>query len=140
VGTMFNVNKMVDGTIGRKLSMQEHGKFFIWAVMNGICEEFISRGFFMYEFLYVGHTSQFVANFGQAFIFGFWHYHGIPSGLTGVALTFIYGFIMGLLWEYGDGLLLPIIAHSMADYFIFAVVVRKRKLATTEKEENAKND
>jgi hypothetical protein len=29
------------------------------------------------------------------------------------------------MFAYGGGLLLPIVAHSVADYFIFAVIARK---------------
>ena len=48
----------------------------------------------------------------------------IPSGWTGVGLTFVYGLAMGFLLEYGGGSLLPIVAHTIADYFIFAVIAR----------------
>jgi membrane protease YdiL (CAAX protease family) len=67
------------------------------------------------------------SNIWQAAIFGIWHYHGIPSGLPGVALTFVYGLVMGLLMDYGGGLLLPILAHSIADYFIFVVIARQQQ-------------
>jgi hypothetical protein len=35
---------------------------------------------------------------------------------------------MGFLLEYGGGSLLPIVAHTIADYFIFAVIARQGKL------------
>ena len=125
-GSHSGVNAMVHDTIGRQLTISEHLRIFGFAVLNAICEELISRGFFMYELLHVGQTSKLQANLGQAIAFGIWHYHGIPSGMIGVCLTFVYGFVMGILWEYGGGLLLPIMAHSIADYFIFSVIVRNK--------------
>jgi hypothetical protein len=49
--------------------------------------------------------------------------------MTGVALTFVYGYIMGLLKEtIGEGgLLLPIIVHTVADYYIFTTIARQSK-------------
>ncbi len=35
------------------------------------------------------------------------------------------GNIMGLLHQHGQGLLLPMVANSTADYFIFAVIARQ---------------
>ena len=58
--------------------------------------------------------------------FGAAHWHGIPSGPLGVGLTFVYGLLMGLLHEWCGGLLLPVAAHTLADYYIFAVIARKQ--------------
>ena len=127
-GDHSEVNAMVESSIGRSLTLKEHIKILSLAVLNAVCEEVVSRGFFMYEFLHVGHTSTWGANLGQAIAFGIWHYHGIPSGITGVLLTFVYGLMMGWLYEYGGGLFLPILAHSIADYFIFSVIVRRKEL------------
>lgn len=57
--------------------------------------------------------------------FGAAHWNGIPSGPLGVGLTFIYGILMGLLHEWNGGLLLPVVAHTIADYYILAVIARK---------------
>lgn len=119
------VNKMVRQSVGRRLNTREHASLAAFAVANAICEEGLSRGFFYQELVSGGGLSHGQANVVQAAAFGLWHYHGIPSGATGVILTFAYGWIMGVVCEYGGGLLLPIIAHSVADYFIFAVVARQ---------------
>jgi membrane protease YdiL (CAAX protease family) len=79
----------------------------------------------MHELARRGNLLSLHANVLQAISFGIWHFHGIPSGWTGVGLAFVYGLAMGFMFEYGGGLLLPIVAHSVADYFIFAVIARK---------------
>ena len=118
------VHALVDSSVGRSLTRREHLKLLGLAIVNAACEEISSRGFWKAEF-YRYSSSMVQANLAQAITFGWWHYHGIPSGWTGVALTFVYGGIMGLLQDYYGGLLLPIVAHSMADYFIFAVIARR---------------
>ena len=39
-------------------------------------------------------------------------------------MTFVYGLLMGVLHEWFGGLAVPVLAHTVADYFIFAVIVR----------------
>jgi membrane protease YdiL (CAAX protease family) len=118
------VHAWVDDSVGRSLSRREHFFLLVVAEINAACEEISSRGFWKNEFFL--HTNSIQqANLLQAAAFGWWHYHGIPSGWTGVGLTFVYGLIMGLLQDYYGGLLVPILAHTIADYFIFAVIARK---------------
>lgn len=124
-GNHEGVEAMVKNSIGRQIGISEHMKLACFAFGNSICEELISRGFFYFEFVQSAKMSSNAANIAQAVAFGIWHYNGIPSGFTGVGLTFVYGLMMGALREYGGGLLLPILAHTVADYFIFSVVVRK---------------
>jgi membrane protease YdiL (CAAX protease family) len=127
-GDHRGVNEMVETSIHRSLSFTEHVQILSLAFLNAICEETTSRFFWMAEFQkYTG--SSIRSNFLQAVVFGMWHYHGIPSGLAGVALTFIYGGIMGLLYHYGQGILLPVIAHAISDYYIFASVARQKAFA-----------
>jgi membrane protease YdiL (CAAX protease family) len=127
-GEHKGVYRMVQPTMNRRLTYQEHLKLLIMAVINATCEEVSSRGFWMSEFSKVT-SSPTTANFFQALAFGVWHYDGgIPSGWIGVALKFTYGFIMGLLAQFYDGqLVIPIIAHAMADYFIFAFLARRQE-------------
>lgn len=119
--THEGVHAWVDDSVGRSLSRREHVTLLGLACINALCEEISSRGVWKSEFL--RYTDW--ANVLQAAVFGWWHYHGIPSGWTGVGLTFVYGFLMGLLQDYYGGLLVPIIAHTIADYFIFAVIARR---------------
>lgn len=117
---------MVKDTCGRSLSLQEHVRILGLAFVNGACEEVTSRFFWMTEFEV--YLSPFQANIAQAAVFGIWHYHGIPSGLTGVGLTFVYGGIMGYLYQYyGEGLCLPIVTHGVVDYYIFTIIARQKK-------------
>lgn len=150
-GDHSGVNRMVQSTSGRKLTFDERCQFATLAILNATCEEITSRWFWWQEFqLYYpfhipvqhqihGHspsssstTSSLLAipNLAQATIFGVWHYYGIPSGIPGVALTFVYGWLMGVLMvEVGDGgLCLPIIAHAIADYYLFSSVARGKAL------------
>ena len=121
------VTDMVKSTMGRTLSTKEHVQLAIMAFLNASAEEMTSRGFWLNEFITRGNAMSFhQANLCQAVSFGVWHYHGIPSGITGVALTTLYGYIMGTLYQHGHGLCLPIVCHSIADYFIFAVIARRK--------------
>mmetsp|Transcript_39567 Transcript_39567/g.80726 ORF Transcript_39567/g.80726 Transcript_39567/m.80726 type:complete len:281 (+) Transcript_39567:38-880(+) len=124
-GDHAGMNATAEVSIGRQLGVAEHIQLVLFALGNAICEELVSRGFFFHLFLTDGHLSKNSANLLQAAAFGVWHYHGVPSGMSGVFLTFIYGWLMGELMLHGNGLYLPILAHSIADYFIFTVVLRQ---------------
>ena len=124
-GDHSGVNDMVKDTHGRSLSLPEHVRILGLAFVNGACEEITSRFFWMAEFEV--YMSPLQANIAQAALFGIWHYHGIPSGWTGVGLTFVYGGIMGYLYQYGEGLFLPIVTHGIADYYIFTMIARRKK-------------
>jgi membrane protease YdiL (CAAX protease family) len=120
------VRAWVDDSVGRSLSGREHFSLLGMALVNASCEEVSSRGFWKREFLRSTGATVHSANWLQAAAFGWWHYRGIPSGWAGVGLTFVYGFIMGLLQDHYGGLLVPILAHTIADYFIFSVIARKK--------------
>lgn len=125
-GDHASLHRLVDNSVDRPLTMVEHGGLALLALGNAVFEEGVSRGFFMFELRQRGQLSPHMANLVQAAAFGLWHYHGIPSGIAGVGLTFIYGGLMGLLHSFGGGMLLPIIAHSIADYFIFVFIARQQ--------------
>lgn len=94
------------------------------AVANGIAEESVFRGLFLPRLAKSG-LGDLKANLSQAISFGIFHWNGIPSGPSGVALTFVYGAVMGWLFQICGGLGAPVLAHSAADFFIFAVLVRR---------------
>lgn len=134
-GAHEGVHRMVEGTIQRKLSAQEHLNLVAWSFVNALCEEATSRGFNRWEFNFVCETEVkikvgpmlvYASNLWQSTSFGLAHFYGVPSGWTGVALTFVYGLIMGILQDVGDGLLYPILTHTVADYFIFSQIARRR--------------
>jgi len=124
------VQRMVSPTLGRSLSVREHARLLALAVANALCEECTARGFWRHEMECTAKLMlSWQSNAAQAIVFGAWHYYGIPSGWTGVALTTVYGGIMGYLADLqpSTGLWLPILAHSIADYYIFAVIARQKK-------------
>lgn len=123
-GDHSGIHGMVRGTVGRSLEWREHVRLAGLALGNAFCEEVVSRGFFFHEFAATGGLSPAVANVAQSISFGLWHYRGIPSGWVGVGLTFVYGLIMGALFLHGGGMALPILAHTIADYFIFTTIAR----------------
>ena len=94
------------------------------AAGNALCEEAEFRGLFMSELEAVGWSIS-VSNIIQSISFGIAHWHGVPSGATGVFLTFVYGIVMGLMRTYGNGILIPVLCHAIADFFIFTVIARK---------------
>jgi membrane protease YdiL (CAAX protease family) len=128
------LDSMLQPTMGRSLNTIEHIQLIFLALLNAICEEFACRGFWRYELELTANCTKLQSNMVQGIIFGLWHYFGIPGGWTGVALTTVYGWIMGYLsdWTLTDdeattttGLIIPIITHSIADYYIFTVLARQ---------------
>lgn len=133
------LNKLLQPTYGRQLQLREHIQLAILALLNAICEECTSRGFWRHELEVTAGCTKFQSNLLQGTIFGIWHYFGIPNGWTGVGLTTLYGWIMGYLSDWiiathavldgseqiSTGLLFPILTHSIADYYIFTVMARQ---------------
>lgn len=114
-------------TLSSKFSFREEIELLSLAAANAFCEECTSRGFWRIAFAETAGLSWEYANFGQALVFGAWHFRGVPSGWSGVGLTFVYGLMMGLFADWSGGaLLLPILTHTMADYYIFSVIVRRK--------------
>ncbi len=134
-GAHEGVHRMVKGTISRSLTTPEHMMLLAWSLVNALCEEMSSRGFNRWEFAILqGATSsigksdvlQDPSNIWQAASFGFVHFYGVPSGWSGVLLTFLYGWLLGVLHDAGGGLLYPILTHTVADYFIFSQIARRQ--------------
>jgi membrane protease YdiL (CAAX protease family) len=93
-----------------------------FAVINSIYEEGIFRSIFL------GYLNQLfqprIALFLQALWFSFLHYQsGFPAGIIGVIMTLIFGLMMGILVRRTRGLLLAIVVHSIADFWIFLLIV-----------------
>jgi membrane protease YdiL (CAAX protease family) len=60
----------------------------------------------------------------QASAFAALHYQaGFPRGVAGVALTFVYGLVLGVLRCRTGGLLIPFLTHVLTDLVILAIVV-----------------
>jgi Type II CAAX prenyl endopeptidase Rce1-like len=108
-------------------TIRNHVELMSLAVINAACEECTSRGIWRHAFMITANMSWAQANVAQAIIFGVWHFYGVPSGWIGVGLTFLYGLLMGWMSDwFGGGLLLPILTHTVADYYIFAVIMRQK--------------
>ncbi|KAG7338034.1 CAAX protease self-immunity-domain containing protein [Nitzschia inconspicua] len=135
-GTHHGVDQMVKSSLQRSLTVHESVYYAMMAFINAVCEEVTFRWFWWQEFE-VFYGDSITANIAQATIFGIWHYHGIPSGMAGVVLTFVYGWMMGELKERlgGGGLLLPILAHTLADYYIFTSIARGKATRAAAKNE-----
>jgi membrane protease YdiL (CAAX protease family) len=133
------LNILLQPTKGRPLQTIEYSHLALLAILNAICEECTSRGFWRREFELTARCTRFQSNLLQGIIFGLWHYFGIPNGWYGVALTTVFGWIMGYLsdWTIANtwvsnelhpvttGLSIPIIVHSIIDFFIFTVLARQ---------------
>jgi membrane protease YdiL (CAAX protease family) len=60
----------------------------------------------------------------QAILFGAHHYlAGFPNGASGLVLTLIYGFLLGILRRLSGGMLAPLMAHIAADLVIFIILL-----------------
>lgn len=102
--------------LSSKPRLQEEVELLSLAAANAFCEECTSRGFWRQEFVQTSGLS--------------WVHANVPSGWSGVGLTFLYGLLMGWLADWSGGaLLLPILTHTMADYYIFSVIMRRKTFA-----------
>jgi membrane protease YdiL (CAAX protease family) len=93
-----------------------------FSIGNAVLEESVFRGMFMQALDSVfgpGMVSVVV----QAWLFGAIHYmQGFPNGAWGIAMTFVYGIILGAIRRRGHGMLAPTITHVVADMAIFAIL------------------
>jgi membrane protease YdiL (CAAX protease family) len=97
-----------------------------FAFLNAAIEETLFRGLIQGTLDSVFGKS--IGTLGlQAVAFGLVHYHGVPSGVSGIILAAFYGFALGWLRRRTGGLLAPFIAHIVADAVIFAELVLLRK-------------
>jgi len=92
-----------------------------FAVLNATIEELVFRGILFDSLDSIG--GKWCAILVSAFVFGFGHLHGIPSGASGACLAMIYGVSLGYLRFWSGGLALPILAHIGADATIVYRIV-----------------
>jgi uncharacterized protein len=93
----------------------------LFSIFNALFEEVIFRGI-----LFDAIESQWgnwVAIVATAFLFGYGHMRGYPSGPLGAVLAGIFGLCLGWLRVFTAGIGLPFIAHIAADATIFTIVV-----------------
>lgn len=96
------------------------GMGLAYAALNAIVEEFIVRGM-VWNALEKVMTSQRLVIFTQAFIFGISHYWGLPGGLSGVVMVFLWSLYLGYVRNKTGGLVGVILLHfgaNLIQYFI----------------------
>jgi membrane protease YdiL (CAAX protease family) len=93
-----------------------------FSAFNAAMEEFVFRGVTM-QALDSAFGSSIISIVVQAWLFGAMHYReGFPNGAWGLAMTFIYGIMLGVLRRRAQGMFAPWIAHLCADMVIFAIL------------------
>ncbi len=93
-----------------------------FALLNAIVEEVIYRGI-IWQGLTKLIGTPWAVLVVQALFFGAAHIWGVPNGVVGVALAFIYGIMLGLIRMRAGGLLMAIITHVFADVVIFVILL-----------------
>jgi len=59
----------------------------------------------------------------QAWLFGAMHFlEGFPNGWWGLAMTVVYGIMLGAIRRRAQGMLAPWLAHVFADVVIFVIL------------------
>ena len=87
------------------------------AGMNAFAEEVLYRGVLLAPLLRCVGSNQAILI--TATLFGIAHYYGTPSGVPGIALTFIAGWIFGQAMVSTRGLALPWVLHFIPDAVIY---------------------
>lgn len=59
----------------------------------------------------------------QAAAFGTLHFNGFPRGWSGVALAFVFGWLMGLIRRHSGGMMVPSLAHFATDCAIVLILL-----------------
>jgi uncharacterized protein len=90
------------------------------AITAGVCEETLYRGFLVHYL----HASAFSLNLTVALLissglFGLVHLYG---GVSGVVGSFVFGFLMGMLFLLTGNLLLPMIVHALLDLRMLVIL------------------
>lgn len=92
----------------------------VFAGYNSIIEEIIFRAILFSYLLDI--MDRRMALVSQALLFGIFHWHGIPSGILGIVLAFIFGLILGKNVEETNGIFMAIVFHFCID-FILALLI-----------------
>lgn len=94
-----------------------------FALVNALLEEAAYRGVLQHGLesaVGAGRTALVL----QATAFAALHFRaGFPRGVTGVALTFVYGLVLGAIRRHAGGLAVPVATHLLTDLVIVAIVL-----------------
>ncbi len=93
-----------------------------FAIGNAAMEEFAFRGVIM-QALDSAAWPGIVSILIQAWLFGAMHFlQGFPRGGWGLAMTIVYGIMLGGIRRRSQGMLAPWVAHVFADLVIFMIL------------------
>lgn len=92
-----------------------------FAILNSIAEEFLSRGMLWNGLEKITDNNRIIV-ITQAVIFGVFHYHGFPGGLTGVILVIFWSVALGIIRIRTKGLAGVVIGHFSADLSIYFIL------------------
>ncbi len=97
-----------------------------FAAGNAAAEEFVFRGIIMQATDSAFGPGMF-SIVVQACPFSAMHFlRGFPNGGWGLAMTFVYGMMLGAVRRRSQGMLAPWLAHVLADLVIFAILAAVR--------------
>jgi len=119
VGPLWRIKRFLVEALGPPLAACRWYELLLIAVLAGSCEEILFRGLFQQWFLPSG---RWTALIGSNLLFGLAHcvtpLYALLAGSIGCYL--------GILLETTDppNLLVPIVTHTVYDFFAFLVVVR----------------
>jgi membrane protease YdiL (CAAX protease family) len=91
------------------------------AAMNAFAEEMLYRGTLLAPLLRQVTRNQAITM--TAVLFGVAHYYGTPSGVPGMVVTFIAGWVFGLAMVETRSILLPWFLHFVPDAVIYVTSV-----------------
>jgi membrane protease YdiL (CAAX protease family) len=93
-----------------------------FALVNAVVEEVVYRGI-LWEGL-TGLSGRFsVVLILQGLLFGLAHLWGVPNGIVGAGLAFLYGLMLGTIRLWARGLLMAVVTHVFADVVIFLILL-----------------
>lgn len=96
---------------------------FGFCTFNAAVEEVIWRGVMM-EALDSAFGPGLLTMLIQALSFAVAHFlYGFPNGLTGCAMVFVYGIMLGIIRRKSKGIAGCWVAHSAADFTIFCLIL-----------------
>ena len=94
----------------------------LFSVTNALVEEAVYRGI-LWDGLGKLISDIKIVIILQAIVFAVAHLWGIPNGIIGMFLAFIYGIFLGTIRYLSRGLLMPILTHIAADMTIFFILM-----------------
>src|SRR5690606_38950079 len=93
----------------------------VCALMNAFAEEFLYRSALLPQVLPLfGKGASLIL---VAAWFGIGHYFGVPTGITGVILTTIAGWVFAKSMVETRGMTCPLFMHFISDFTIYVVIL-----------------